>query len=192
LTWWWGSALITKRIRTHTFTYANSFITSAFSTGRANAIVCDCGAGSTSAVPVLDGYTLNRVGGRSLRGGDWLDEQVAAWLAGKKLSVFKGSALAAATAAGAGAGAAAEAPASYRAFQERRVVRDLKESCCMVPQPPTEDGATLDVAEGGAEPCYELPDGTKIMPEPALVKIPGAWRGLYQCACLEMRVTGVE
>lgn len=146
---------------------------SAFSTGRANAIVCDCGAGSTSAVPVLDGYTLNRVGGRSPRGGDWLDEQVGAWLAGKNLSVGTlGS-------GGGGKGAgAAPATASYRAFQEQRAVRDVKESCCMVPQPPTEDGAALDVPEGGEKPCYELPDGTKIMPKPALVRIPGGLLGL--------------
>jgi hypothetical protein len=154
-----------------------SFAHSAFSTGRANAIVCDCGAGSTSAVPVLDGYTLNRVGGRSPRGGDWLDEQVGAWLAGKKLSVG--------TLGGGGGGKGAEAPpASYRAFQEQRAVRDVKESCCMVPQPLTEDGAALDVPEGGGEPCYELPDGTKIMPEPALVRIPGGYGDWVWDGCL--------
>lgn len=158
----------------------NATTHSAFSTGRANAIVCDCGAGSTSAVPVLDGYTLNRVVGRSPRGGDWLDEQVAAWLAGKKLSVG--------TLGRGKEGLLAAAPASYRAFQERRAVRDVKESCCMVPQPPTEDGAALDVPEGGEEPCYELPDGTKIMPEPALVRIPGASGGWVESRGWRMRM----
>jgi hypothetical protein len=131
-------------------------------------------------VPVLDGYTLNRVGGRSPRGGDWLDEQVTAWLAGKQLSV-KGSAACVGLEA---------APPTYRAFQERRVVRDLKEGCCLVPQPPTEDGAALDVPEGGEEPCYELPDGTKVMPEPALVRIPGGCRALLWVGLLCFALVG--
>lgn len=60
---------------------------SAFSAGRANAVVCDCGAGSTSAVPIVEGYALNKATWRSPRGGQWLDEQVGKWLQSHKITV---------------------------------------------------------------------------------------------------------
>lgn len=43
--------------------------------------VCDCGHGATSAVPVVDGYVLNRAVQRGIRGGDWLTQQAYSYLA---------------------------------------------------------------------------------------------------------------
>ena len=37
-------------------------VCSAFAAGLATALVCDCGAGSTSAVPVVDGFALSTKG----------------------------------------------------------------------------------------------------------------------------------
>ena len=48
----------------------------AFAAGRASALVVDCGGGSTSVVPVVDGYVLRTPIMRSSRGGEWLDDQV--------------------------------------------------------------------------------------------------------------------
>ena len=39
-------------------------------------------------MPVVEGYALLRGTRRSERGGDWLDERVAKWLADKKLMPF--------------------------------------------------------------------------------------------------------
>lgn len=53
------------------------------------------------------------------------------------------------------------------------MLQDLKEACCIVPQLPTEDGATSDV-DHEAEPVqYELPDGTKVQVEDSLSHITG-------------------
>lgn len=79
-------------------------------------------------------------------------------------------------------GSLATAPASYRLFQERALLRDIKESVCMVPQPPTEDGAAWDVDIDGAAVLYELPDGTKIKGEASLVKLPGKTVSIL-CMC---------
>jgi actin-like protein 6A len=60
---------------------------SAFSAGRASALVCECGAGSTSVVPVVDGFVLLRSLVRGHRGGQWLDGQVMGWMAKKGTQV---------------------------------------------------------------------------------------------------------
>jgi actin-related protein len=53
-----------------------------------NTLVCDCGAGSTSAVPVVEGYALSSRGCvRSSRGGDWIDTQIAKALKEKKIQL---------------------------------------------------------------------------------------------------------
>ncbi len=143
---------------------ARSAMLSAFSTGRASGVVCDCGAGSTSAVPVLDGYVLSKLVGKSERGGNWLDGKVGEWLASKKVTVrpFGGQ-----------EDVMGKMQPSYRRFQEQRVVRDVKESVCMVPQLDSEDGAMFDVEENDPEEgSYELPDGTKLKVDKALRKLP--------------------
>jgi actin-like protein 6A len=144
---------------------ARSAMLSAFSTGRASGIVCDCGAGSTSAVPLLDGYVLNQLVGRSERGGDWLDGKVGEWLASKKVTVRP---------FGQQQGVMAEVmPPHYRQFQEQRVLRDMKESCCLVPQADSDDGAMFDVEDNDPEDgVYELPDGTKVKIDKALRRLP--------------------
>ncbi|KAJ8603205.1 hypothetical protein CTAYLR_003822 [Chrysophaeum taylorii] len=48
----------------------------AFSIGRSSALVVDCGAGTTSAAPVVDGYVLLKATRRSSFGGNFLDAKV--------------------------------------------------------------------------------------------------------------------
>lgn len=67
-------------------------------------------------------------------------------------------------------------PSSYRKYQERLVVQDLKENCCMVPQAPSQDGAVSDVDDvetADQQASYELPDGTKVQVDQSLRHIPG-------------------
>jgi len=154
-----------ERFETGALYLARSAMLSAFSTGRASGIVCDCGAGSTSAVPLLDGYVLNQLVGRSERGGDWLDGKVGEWLASKKATVRP---------FGQQQGVVAEMmPPHYRQFQEQRVLRDMKESCCLVPGAESDDGAMFDVEDNDPEEgVYELPDGTKVKIDKTLRRLP--------------------
>lgn len=144
---------------------ARSPMLSAFSTGRSSGVVCDCGAGSTSAVPILDGYVLNQLVGRSERGGDWLDGKVGEWLESRKakIGLF-----------GFERGTIPEyMPTTYWRFQEQRVLRDVKESCCLIPQVDSDDGAVYDIEENDAEKgAYELPDGTRVKADKTLCRIP--------------------
>lgn len=48
----------------------------AFASGRASALVVDCGAASSSATPVVDGYVLLRATKRSPMGGDRLNQHL--------------------------------------------------------------------------------------------------------------------
>lgn len=158
--------LALERFETGAVYLARSAMLSAFSTGRASGVVCDCGAGSTSAVPLLDGYVLNQLVGRSERGGDWLEGKVSQWLASKKATVRP---------FGQQQGVVAEVvmPPRYRQFQEQRVLRDMKESCCLVPQADSDDGAMFDVEDNDPEEgVYELPDGTKVKVDKALRRLP--------------------
>ncbi|CAN0117478.1 unnamed protein product [Ascophyllum nodosum] len=66
---------------------AKNAMLSAFSAGRATALVCDCGHGATSAVPVVDGFVLNRAVQRGIRGGAWLTQQTHAYLVAKGIQV---------------------------------------------------------------------------------------------------------
>lgn len=153
-----------EKFETGALYLARSAMLSAFSTGRASGIVCDCGAGSTSAVPLLDGYVLNQLVGRSERGGNWLDGKVGEWLASKKATVRP---------FGQQQGVVAEMmPPHYRQFQEQCVLRDMKESCCLVPQADSDDGAMFDVEDNDPEEgVYELPDGTKVKIDKALRRL---------------------
>ncbi|EGB06178.1 hypothetical protein AURANDRAFT_29532, partial [Aureococcus anophagefferens] len=80
----------------------------AFAAGRPSALVVDCGAGSTSVAPVVDGYCAHWAPRAALRG------------------VSGGAASAAA--------AYAAWPEGFRDFVDRGAARDLKESHCVVPK----------------------------------------------------------
>ena len=50
-------------------------------------MVCDLSAGSTSAVPVIDGHVLRKSVVKSEMGGDWLDQKVLEALEEKEIKV---------------------------------------------------------------------------------------------------------
>ena len=53
-----------------------SSVLSAFSIGRHNALVIDCGAVGCRATPVVDGMDLKSAFRYNLRGGDWFSDQI--------------------------------------------------------------------------------------------------------------------
>ncbi|CAM9539150.1 unnamed protein product [Pylaiella littoralis] len=160
---------------------AKNAMLSAFSAGRATALVCDCGHGATSAVPVVDGFVLNRAVQRGIRGGDWLTQQTNAHLVAKGIHVIPRYALqqrrapssttaAAATSTGKGTGKAGGSSSSlpqepfpgttpsYANHMRMEIVRELKETCMSIP---LEDSGSSDEDEA-RETKYTLPDGTDI------------------------------
>eukprot|EP00903_Cladosiphon_okamuranus_P013603 g12669.t1 len=167
---------------------AKNAMLSAFSAGRATALVCDCGHGATSAVPVVDGYVLNRAVQRGIRGGDWLTQRTNDYLTAKGIQVRPRYALQqrgvagslAATASSGGkekgkgkgrtAGRAAQqqqyqdpfpgtAP-SYANHMRMEIVRELKETCMSLP---LDDSASSEEEEEEAlETKFTLPDGTDV------------------------------
>ncbi|CAN0020457.1 unnamed protein product [Ectocarpus sp. 12 AP-2014] len=161
---------------------AKNAMLSAFSAGRATALVCDCGHGATSAVPVVDGFVLNRAVQRGIRGGDWLTQQTNAHLAAKGIQIRpryalqqRGAASVPTTTAStsngkekgkAGGGGAAAKPEpfpgttlSYANHMRLEIVRELKEACMSIP---LEDSGSSSEEDEGRETKYTLPDGTDV------------------------------
>ncbi|CAM9929264.1 unnamed protein product, partial [Scytosiphon promiscuus] len=177
---------------------AKNAMLSAFSAGRATALVCDCGHGATSAVPVVDGFVLNRAVQRGIRGGDWLTKQCSAHLAARGIQVppryalqrrgaasggspsNEAAAVAAANGKGKGKGKSGAAAAvyqdpfpgttpSYANHMRMEIVRELKETCMSIPL--DESGSSSDEEEE-RETKYTLPDGTEIQLTDELRHIP--------------------
>ena len=139
----------------------------AFAAGRPSALVVDCGAGSTSVAPVVDGYVLGRGVRRSLRGGDHLDARVAAAAKAQCAHWAPRAALRGASGAAAAAAAYAAWPEGFRDFVDRGAARDLKEGHCVVPK-----GYGLAVQVARDKQSFELPDGTVVDVSPELARSP--------------------
>ena len=92
--YWVGLEFVVRRFHNNTYMFSNHPVSKpamAISsphppiTPPSSRKVCDCGHGATSAVPVVDGFVLNRAVQRGVRGGEWLTHQTYAYL---KASLF--------------------------------------------------------------------------------------------------------
>lgn len=127
---------------------ARNAMLSAFSLGRATALVVDIGAARTCAAAVHDGFVMNKTIRQSRVGGDLVDAHLSALVEASP----KGGALI----------APAELqlmPASYAQWRKKDVLQDLKANICRVWQ---ETGYTDDKVASFATETYELPDGTTV------------------------------
>ncbi|CAM9610662.1 unnamed protein product [Chrysoparadoxa australica] len=149
---------------------AKSGMLSAFAAGRTTALVCECGHGSLSVVPVVEGYVMGKALQRGVRGGAWLTQQVAHHVTTKGVQLQPRYAAGRAYDVG-------KLPAnlheSFADFHRTEIARDLKETCLAVPLKQG-DNVCGEVAEAIGGSCYELPDGTKIQLTPELCGIGGA------------------
>jgi actin-like protein 6A len=67
-----------EKYQVQAFYVAKNAVLSAFSSGRSTGLILDSGGGTTSAVPVVDGYVLKKGIIKQNFGGDFLSKQAAA------------------------------------------------------------------------------------------------------------------
>lgn len=150
-------------------------VLSAFSAGKASALVIDVGASVTSVTPVYEGMMLKKGTFKSSLGGNWLSNQIRLMFAQQDPAVTITPHYLIQSKTPVDAGAQAQAilktfpnpPAdSFRVLQEERVLTEFKESVVHVWEGPqsllhaTGPGTTNeDVARSAPGRPFEMPDG---------------------------------
>ncbi|KAI9323890.1 actin family [Dichotomocladium elegans] len=144
------------------FYIAKDAVMTAFSVGRATALVLDSGGGVTSAVPVYDGYVLKKGILRQPVGGNIISEQLLDMLkSDMDVDIKAQYQIANKWPVDSGAPSQVELRArenthpSFHDYQVRRVVHEFKESVCQVSE------VTFDEGIMGSRPQkpFEFPDG---------------------------------
>lgn len=159
---------------------AKQAVLSAFAAGRASGLVVEVGASCLSIVPVFEGYSLQRNIMEFPIGGDLMDEQLRTLLSMRNIRITpayyntrKKNQQSICSTTG-----LADVHESYVFHSQRLVLRNLKEAMCKFAEdeadliaanaPDPVFASTTSIVPPSALPFYELPDGTRIDPCPAL------------------------
>ncbi|KAI8099272.1 actin family [Halteromyces radiatus] len=144
------------------FYLAKDAVMTAFSVGRATALVLDSGAGVTSAVPVYDGYVLKKGILRSPIAGDLLTRQILDQLeqdlhfkVTPSYEVASKKPVEAGQPADAKLRSDLEVTSSFRDFQVARTILEYKESVCQVSEMTFDEG----IMASRPQKPFEFPDG---------------------------------
>ncbi|CAG8472502.1 4464_t:CDS:2 [Cetraspora pellucida] len=143
------------------FYVAKNPVLSAFATGRPTAVVLDCGANTTSCVPVVDGYVLKKGIYKQPIAGEFMSEQIMQQFQKLDINVVPHYLIAKKTVV------EADQPAnvvfrdrpntteSYHKYMQMRVIHEFKESVCQVFE------STYNELVIAARPMksFEFPDG---------------------------------
>mmetsp|Transcript_6325 Transcript_6325/g.9987 ORF Transcript_6325/g.9987 Transcript_6325/m.9987 type:complete len:408 (-) Transcript_6325:388-1611(-) len=153
--------LMFEKFETPAMYLAQNAMLSAFSAGRANALVVDVGATFTNVSPVQDGFVLKKSSRRSAVAGDVVDEHLVQLLETQVIPgemdkkdrvdipcVFERNCM-----------NRDNVSASYRRWQKLKVVEDIKASVCRIWTELNFDEAAANMY---VKERYELPDGTVI------------------------------
>ncbi|CAI2164609.1 1702_t:CDS:10 [Funneliformis geosporum] len=143
------------------FYVAKNPVLSAFAAGRPTAVVMDCGASSTSCVPVVDGYVLKKGIYKQPIAGDFLSEQLLQQLQQRFDNVVPHYKIAKKTSVDPDQPAnfiPKERPnttKSYHKYMQMRVMQEFKESVCQVSE------VTYNHQSINTRPMkyFEFPDG---------------------------------
>lgn len=156
------------------FWSGRSGVLSAFSTGKASALVIDIGASNTSVTPVTDGMILKKGVMKSPLGGNWISQQIRLMLAQQEspVNITPHYMVVSKTPVDAGAPSQAVlkkldfAPtASFRRLEEERVLTEFKESVVQMWEGPgrlssgQQGAANEDIARSQPGRPFEMPDG---------------------------------
>jgi actin-related protein 4 len=156
------------------FYLAKSAVCAGFASGKSSCLLIDVGASNISLTPVHDGFVLKKGCQRTPLGGDFLSQQIRAYLKSINTPLTAHYQVISKQPVDVAKPAEAkyrtfmpgnEPTDSFKAFQEERVLTDFKETCAAVwanpgppPQPNTPEG-TLGV--GGR--TFEFPDGYNLV-----------------------------
>ncbi|CAL0312455.1 unnamed protein product [Lupinus luteus] len=140
------------------FLARNAVLTS-FASGRATSLVIDCGGGSTTVAPVLDGYVLHKGVTTSPIGGDFLTECLMKSLEGKGIRIrprysFKKKEIRPGNIQAINLDFP-HTTESYKVYSQRVIASDIKECVCRAPDSPYDESAYANIPTTS----YELPDG---------------------------------
>ncbi|GLT81313.1 hypothetical protein SLA2020_527040 [Shorea laevis] len=143
------------------FLAKNAVLTS-FASGRATSVVVDSGGGSTTVVPVHDGYVLQKAVSSSPIGGEFLTDCLMKSLQSKHIVIkprycFKRKEIQ----PGVFQTIDLDFPnttESYKLYSQRVIASDIKESVCRAPDTPYDESAYANIPMTS----YELPDGRTI------------------------------
>ncbi|KAG0165440.1 Actin-like 6A [Apophysomyces sp. BC1034] len=143
------------------FYLAKDAVMTAFSVGRATALVLDSGGSLTSAVPVYDGYVLKKGILRQPIGGDMISRQILDQLQNDlHLDVTPQYKIASKTVVESGQSAQVQlhdrpATESFNDYQISRVLHEYKESVCQVSEVTFDEG----IMASRPQKPFEFPDG---------------------------------
>lgn len=138
-------------------------VLSAFCSGKASALVVDCGAGTTTVTPVHDGYALHKSTSKSCLAGNLLTDEYLKLIEqkGKEIRPHYMIESKREVRPGAFEVALRDVPnttESYKQFMIKEIVRDIKETVCRVSDVAFDEQAHQNIP--GIP--YELPDGNVI------------------------------
>jgi len=163
-------------------------VLAAFASGKATALVIDCGGANTSVAAVHDGMVLKRSVQRSPAAGVWLSSQIRAMWAAQQdppVTVVPHFMVENKTPVDAGQPANARLRhfpfaigAGFRAYEEERVVTEFKESVVAVWPGPGRFSApgTEDYVRAQLGKPFEMPDGAnQVWREPRYRVAEGLW-----------------
>jgi len=142
---------------------AKNAVLTTFASGKASGLVVDSGSGMTSAVPVHDGYALQKCIVKSTLAGNLLTEEYMKVLDEQEVNIRPHYMIKSKKEVHPGAYEvllkdSINTTESYRRYMVKQVVRDIKETVCRV------SDFAFDVEANTNIPlvAYELPDGNTI------------------------------
>jgi actin-related protein 4 len=150
------------------FWLARNSVLSAFTAGKASALVIDIGATTASVTPIHDGLILKKGVQKSHLAGNWLSGQIRSLFAQQdpKVDLVPHFMVASKTAVDAGAPPQAtyhtfqtEPAASFRALEEERVLTEFKESVVQVWSGPGALAKNEEYLRSQPGRVFELPNG---------------------------------
>jgi len=151
-----------EKYQVQAFYVAKNAVLSAFSSGRSTGLILDSGGGTTSAVPVSDGYVLKKGIIKQNFGGEFLSQQAATLIESlynikitPRYKIKKKNAVDAGVEANFVEYDRPNTTPSFHQYAMNQVMHEFKETICQVSENPYREG----ILKGRPLKCYEFPNG---------------------------------